>query len=136
MHEEIADGHLARDVGIRELEPGHVVDDGRIPADLPFVHEHAERCRGEGLRVRRNAEERPRIHGLRLAECLHAVAARDHDGAVLDDRQRDSRDLERFHGALDPGIEVRRGGGRGLRNRDDEQEKEGGDCGARHGAVS
>ena len=61
MHQQVADRHLARDVRIRHLKPRQVVDDRRVPPDLAFLDEHAERNRGEDLGVGRDAEERPAV---------------------------------------------------------------------------
>jgi hypothetical protein len=133
VHEQIAHGHLARHVGIRELERRDVVDDGRVPPDLPLVHEDAERRRGEGLGVRRDAEQRPVVHGRGTAERLHAVAARDDDLAVLDDGKRDAGHLEGGQGAADPGVEIgRRALRRGKRGK--YEEEQGRQEGADHGA--
>ncbi len=108
MDEEIADGHLARDVGVRHLEPGQVVDHRRVPPYLPFVDQDPERRRGEHLRVRRNAEEGARIHGLGRAQRSHSVTP-GHDGpAVLDDCQGQSGNLERRHRPLDPAVQILR----------------------------
>ena len=51
--------------------------DRRVPFDLAFLDEQAERGGGEQLRIGRDAEERLRVHRRRLAELPDAVALRD-----------------------------------------------------------
>jgi hypothetical protein len=110
VHQQVAHGHLARDVGVRHLEPRDIVDDRRVPPDLAFVDENPQRRRGEHLGVRRDAEERARIDRIRRADAADAVPLRHHDPAVLHDGQGNARDVERGHRAPDPRIGV---GGQG-----------------------
>ena len=42
MDEQVANRQLARDVGVVELEPGQVVDDGRVPLELALLDEQAD----------------------------------------------------------------------------------------------
>ena len=115
VHQQVANRQLAGDEGIPHLEPGQVADDRRIPLDLALLDQQPERGRGEQLRVRRDAEQRPRIHRRRFAELAHAVALRHNHAAVLDDAERDAGDLERLHHAGDVGIEIRQSIGGCLR---------------------
>ena len=101
MDQEIADRQLARHERIPHLEGRQVPDDRRVPLDLPFFDEQAERGGGEQLGVRRDPEQRLRIDGRTFAEPADAVALRDHDLAVPDDGERESGNVEGAQHALD-----------------------------------
>src|SRR5262249_40603138 len=83
--------------------------------DFLLLDEEAERRRREYFRVRRDAEERSRVHRRRIAELAYAVALRDHYGVVLDDREGEAGHLELAHRAHDPLIDVGRRRAPGLR---------------------
>ena len=95
VDQQIPDRDLARHERIPHLEARQVMDDRRVPVDLPFFDEEAKRGGREQLGVRGDAEQRLRIHGRRVAELADAVALRDHDLAVLDDREREAREPRR-----------------------------------------
>jgi hypothetical protein len=100
VRQQVADGHLAGDVGVVQLEGGHVLRHRVVPADLAFVHQHGERGGGERLGVGRDAEKRLGGDRRRLALLAHAVALGQYDLAVLDDGHRDAGDIEFLAGAL------------------------------------
>ncbi len=114
MHQQVADGHLVSHIGVVHLELGHVVDHPVVPTDLPLVHQHRERRRGERLGIRRNAEQRFRRHRRRLPQLANPIALRQHDAAVLHHRHRDPRDVELAPRPLHRAVHVvlRRGGKR------------------------
>ena len=108
VDEQVAHRQLARDERIPHRERRQVADDRRVPLDLAFFDEQAERGRGERLRVRRDAEQRARVHRRRLAEFADAVPFRhDHD-VVFHDRDADARHVEGLHGARDPLVKIGR----------------------------
>jgi hypothetical protein len=109
VDEQIAHRHLACDERVRHLEPRHIVDDRRVPADLALVDEDPQGGGGEDLRVRRDAEERARVHRGRVSELSHAITPRHHHRAILDDREGETWNLKRRHGALHPRVQIRRG---------------------------
>ena len=79
VRQQVADGHLARDVGVVQLEAGHVLRHRVVPADLAFIHQHGERGGGERLGVGRDAEQRLRGDRRRLTLLAHAVPFGQHD---------------------------------------------------------
>jgi hypothetical protein len=56
--EQVADGHLAGDIGVVHLEVGHVVDHAVAPLQLAFVDEDGEGGGGEGFGVGGDGEKR------------------------------------------------------------------------------
>ena len=108
VNQQVADRQLARHVRVVHLEPRQVVDDGRVPLQLALLDEQAERRGGEHLRVRRDAEQRPRVDRRRVAQLAHAVALGDDHLVVFHDGQADAGDVERLHHALDEAVEVGR----------------------------
>jgi hypothetical protein len=71
-----------------------------------FVSQDRQRGGGKRLRVRGDGELRMRVDLRRLADLAHARAHLEHDLAVLDDRHRDSRDIELLAGGIHVGIEI------------------------------
>ena len=85
----------------------------RVPGELAFLDEQAERRRREDLGVRGDAEERPGVDRRRLAQLPDAVALGQDDPAVLDDGQGEARDLEGLHDPGDRGVDPGRDAGGG-----------------------
>ena len=83
VHQQVAHGELAGDVRIGEREGGQVAHHRRVPLDLAFLHQHAERGGGERLGVGRDAEQRFGIHRRGITQFPDAVAFREHHLAVL-----------------------------------------------------
>ena len=108
MDKKVPDGQFTGDKRVPHLKPGEIFDDRRIPGDFPFFNQETQcRCR-EDLGVRGDPEKGLTIHGRRFAQPADAKALGDHDPAVLDDGQADSRNLECFHHPRNRGVEFRR----------------------------
>ena len=111
MHEQITDCQLARHVRIPHLERRQIADDRGIPVDLALLHQQSEGRGGEQLGVRRDAKQRAGIDGRCFALLPDAEPCRDHDAAVLDDGERDARNVEGAHYPLNVGVEIGRSAG-------------------------
>ena len=109
--EQIADGHLLRDVGVVHPERREMTGDGIVPPELAVFDEQAQGGRGERLGVGGDGEEGIAVDGSGGALATHAVALGQHHAAVLHHRHRDAGDLELPPRALDVGVD--RGQGRG-----------------------
>ena len=72
-----------------------------------FLDEEAECSGREDLGVRGDPEQCPGIDRP-LAELANAVALRQDDLAILDDREREPRDFERLQRFLHDGVDVGR----------------------------
>ena len=130
MHEEVAHGELAGDVGVIHRESREVPDHRIVPAELSLLDEQCDRRGGEQLRVRRDAKPRVGVDAVGAAQLPDAVTFGEHDAAVLHDRHRGTGHVERLQDLLDIRIEAggrlgralrveRRGVGEG--NRDEQQ---------------
>jgi hypothetical protein len=100
--QQIADAHLARDVGVAERELRQAVHHAVVPGKLAFVHQHGQRRGGEGLGVGGNAEQRVPRHRIGFPGLAHAIALAEHHLAVFDHRYGHARNVEFlarvFHG--------------------------------------
>ena len=112
MAQQIANGDLARGVGIGELEAGEVLRRAAVQRELLLVGQHRHHGRCEGLGRRADCEDGALIHRARLAGLPHAVALGQDDGVVAHDGDRRSRHLpcgERLgHVGIPAGVGLRR----------------------------
>jgi hypothetical protein len=100
---------------VGHAEVREVPGDRPVPLDLALVRQDGDRRRGERLGVRGDSEQRLRGHRRGIVDPPDAVALRVDDLAILDDREREARDVERLHGRANEGVDVgrrRRLGGR------------------------
>lgn len=107
VHEQIADGDLARHPGVVHLEAGQAVDDPVVPAELSLVDQHREHRDGERLAGRADREDGVGVDAFGRAEPAQAVAARQHDFAVLHDRHRHARHAVLAQQRLDARVQIR-----------------------------
>src|SRR5579864_2105691 len=98
-----------RDVGVVHHETGQALVNRIVPGKLASIYERGKGGGGKGFGVRSDPEHGVLIHGGGIAKLAHTVALGDDDLPVFHYGQTDSGNLERFHGAGDVGIKVRRG---------------------------
>ena len=99
--DQVLDQHLARGVGVPELELRQELRDRRRPRDLLLIDQPPEQHRRHRLRVRRDHVERVRVGLLRLPQLLHPEPAGEHHLAALHERKRGSRHTELLEPPLD-----------------------------------
>ncbi len=74
VHQQVAHRDLARDERIPHRERRQIADHRRVPFELALLDQQAERRRRERLGVRRDPEQRARVHRRRVSELAHAVS--------------------------------------------------------------
>ena len=122
VRQQIAHRQLARDVRIRQLEPGEILGDGIVPRDLAGIDQHGERRRGERLGGGADGEQRVRVDAGGLAQLAHPVALAEHHGVVPDHSHRHPGHAPVTQRLLDVRVEsaerrILRTGGRNGRSR-------------------
>ena len=106
VSEEIADGHLVRDVRVIHHETGKPLIDRIVPRELARIHQPGQSGGSECLGIRPNPKHGVFVYRSRITQLAHAVPFRDDDLAVFDDGHSHPGDVERLHGIGDVGIQV------------------------------
>jgi hypothetical protein len=129
-------GHLFEQLTHRDAATGEIIRDvrsePRVERQLPRLDELQDARRGDLLRDRTDLEARVRGDGNVLRHVREAVAAREHDAAVLGDADREARHVlsgEHLRGHTIGGRGSRIGGRRrrlGRRAREGRQRRENG----------
>ncbi len=126
--EQVADGQLAADVSVLELEGGEVVRHRVVPAQLPLVHQHPQRRHRHRLGGGGDGEERVLVHPLRPAGLADAVAAGEGHRVAPHHRDREPRHLPLPHRPLHVGVQPpQRSGLAPRRGREQGQQQDGGE---------
>ena len=106
MDQQIANRHLARDVGIGDAELRDVFHDPIVPLQLAVLDQQPQRHRGERLGRRGQREHRVLIDRIVAAQVLGTEAALVHDPIVLDDGDREARCAPLLACGFESGIET------------------------------
>ncbi len=111
--EQVPDGELMRHIRrAAQAEPGEIVGDRIVPAELAVVHQDAERRGGDRLGIGGHLEERVLVDLRRISHPADAPAGGKDDLAVPDHADGGPGLVEALERGRDVGIDVL---GRGLR---------------------
>jgi len=105
MGQQIADGHLMRDVRVVHHEAGKALVDRIVPGELARIYQTRQRGGGERFRVGSDREHGLRIHRRRVTQLADTVAFCEHDLSVFHDGHCHPRNIEGVHRIGNVGIQ-------------------------------
>src|SRR5260370_31219784 len=121
MHEQIADGHLARYPRIVHLKARQPIDDFVVPADLALVGQNAERGHRKRLARRAGGKNRIGVNRIRRPQALDAEPLGQSDLVIIDDRDRHAGNADVLAQFFNPALEA---GGWSRNGRRDAQKRQ------------